>query len=176
MKAQRSATLRLAALVLTGCLLTQGCAEQKPMPAPRPSPSPTPPPPPRAPRVDWRYAPVTPGDWTWSIESGRSEARFSGGVITLTCDRVSGSVTLARSGSAAGPVPMTILSSHMVRDTSALPQAGPPPVLAAVFPARDAVLDAMAFSRGRFALEVAGLPTLIVPSWPEIGRVVEDCR
>jgi hypothetical protein len=34
----------------------------------------------------------------------------------------------------------------------------------------------MAFSRGRFAIETAGLPTLYVPSWPEVSRVVEDCR
>jgi len=34
----------------------------------------------------------------------------------------------------------------------------------------------MAFSRGRFALETAGQETLYLPSWPEISRVVEDCR
>ena len=43
-------------------------------------------------------------------------------------------------------------------------------------PARDPLLDAMAFSKGRFALEVAGLPTLYVPSYPEVTRVIEDCR
>lgn len=42
--------------------------------------------------------------------------------------------------------------------------------------ARDPLLDAIVFSRGRFAFEAAGEPTLYLPSWPEIGRVIEDCR
>lgn len=48
--------------------------------------------------------------------------------------------------------------------------------MVASFAARDPLLDAMAFSRGRFAIQSDGLPTLYVPSWPEIGRVLEDCR
>jgi len=42
--------------------------------------------------------------------------------------------------------------------------------------ARDPLLDAIAFSRGRFALEAAGLETLYLPAWPELSRVIEDCR
>jgi hypothetical protein len=41
---------------------------------------------------------------------------------------------------------------------------------------RDPLLDAMAFSRGRFRVEVAKLPPLYLPSWPEVSRVIEDCR
>ena len=51
-----------------------------------------------------------------------------------------------------------------------------PGMVTAELPARDPALDAIAFSRGRFALETAGLATLYLPSWPEISRVVEDCR
>ena len=40
----------------------------------------------------------------------------------------------------------------------------------------DELLDAMAFSRGRFVIEQAGAPTLVVPAYPEVGRVIEDCR
>jgi hypothetical protein len=32
------------------------------------------------------------------------------------------------------------------------------------------------FSRGRFAVETDGLPTLVLQTWPEPARVVEDCR
>jgi hypothetical protein len=46
----------------------------------------------------------------------------------------------------------------------------------AAVPASDPLLDAMLYSRGRYSIEVAGLERLIVPSWPEPGRVVEDCR
>lgn len=41
---------------------------------------------------------------------------------------------------------------------------------------RDPILDAMIFSRGRIALEVTGQMPLAIPTWPEISRVVEDCR
>jgi hypothetical protein len=40
----------------------------------------------------------------------------------------------------------------------------------------DALLDSIAFSRGRFAVSASGTPALVLPAGPEIGRVVEDCR
>jgi hypothetical protein len=43
-------------------------------------------------------------------------------------------------------------------------------------PVSDLLLDQMAFSRGRFLVAVEGGPWLIVPAWPEFGRVIEDCR
>ena len=42
--------------------------------------------------------------------------------------------------------------------------------------ANDPLLDAMIYSRGRFMVSAAGRPDLIIPPWPEIARVVEDCR
>lgn len=50
------------------------------------------------------------------------------------------------------------------------------PHVVAVRSAGDAALDQIAFSRGRFAIETPGLPTLVLPSWPEVTRVIEDCR
>ena len=43
-------------------------------------------------------------------------------------------------------------------------------------PASDPLLDQMAFSRGRFLVAAEGGPSLVVPAWPELARVVEDCR
>ena len=40
----------------------------------------------------------------------------------------------------------------------------------------DRLLDALAFSRGRFAIGVPGAAPLIVPNWPEATRAIEDCR
>ena len=40
----------------------------------------------------------------------------------------------------------------------------------------DPLLDAIAFSRGRIGVGVGGTPALVLPAWPEIARVVEDCR
>jgi hypothetical protein len=40
----------------------------------------------------------------------------------------------------------------------------------------DPILDAMALSRGRIAIEADGTQPIAIPSWAEITRIVEDCR
>jgi hypothetical protein len=42
--------------------------------------------------------------------------------------------------------------------------------------AYDPLLDAIALSKGRFAVEVEGETTLYLPTWAEVSRLVEDCR
>lgn len=167
----------LKLLVLASAAMLASC---KAVPPPAQAPAPAPPPATRpitkpAPS-DWRDAPATPGDWTWGMESGRSVARFAGGALVLSCDPTAATVTLLRPGAAQGAVPVTIMASDVARQLSGTPIAGPPPAIAVTIPARDNILDAMAFSRGRFAVETAGLSTLFVPSWPEVSRVIEDCR
>lgn len=110
------------------------------------------------------------------MEGSRSVARFGNDALILSCNREAAAVTLIRSGAGEGQVPMTIQTSTSSRTDSATTEPGPPPMIALTLQARDSLLDAMAFSRGRFAVETAGLPTLYVPSWPEISRVIEDCR
>jgi len=39
-----------------------------------------------------------------------------------------------------------------------------------------ALLDAMALSKGRFAVELEGEAALYLPAWAEVSRVIEDCR
>ncbi len=51
-----------------------------------------------------------------------------------------------------------------------------PAIIAVAVPASDRLLDAMALSKGRFAVEVEGEAPLILPSWAEVSRVIEDCR
>jgi hypothetical protein len=173
----------IAALAIT-LVLAGSCSEQPivptptpaPKPAPTPAPTPTPPPPLPKPDIDWRTAPATPGDWQWSNSGGKSVARFAGGQFVLSCDPSAGKVTLRRSGAASGQVAMTIQTSSTRRPVTGSAQPGPPPAIAVIFAANDPLLDAMAFSRGRFAVETAGKPTLYVPSWPEVSRVIEDCR
>jgi hypothetical protein len=110
------------------------------------------------------------------MEGTRSVARFGGDALVLSCDRAAGMVSLVRPGTATGDVAVTLITASTTRTLNAEAVAGPPPMIALALPARDPVLDAMAFSRGRFAVETAGLPTLYVPSWPEVSRVIEDCR
>ncbi|MCC6827113.1 MAG: hypothetical protein IT550_02640 [Novosphingobium sp.] len=168
----------LAATLLP--LLATACSDRRVIPAPTPTPTlrpaPTTQPPPPAPRpaADWRDAPITPGDWRWSIEGGQSVARFAGGALVLRCSQ--GKIAIERAGGSGNgaDVPMTITTTSTGRPVMARAQSTP--AVIAVLDARDPLLDAMAFSRGRFAVDVAGLAPLYVPSWPEVSRVIQDCR
>jgi hypothetical protein len=169
----------MAVLVLGAC-----AAPPKPAPAPPPvvvQPRPTLPPPPLpATPTDWRDAVQTPGNWSWSLVAGRSTARFgesgTSRQVTLACDRASGRVFLARTGTSAGSVPMAVATTSTRRPLFSDPALSAGGWLVTPIAASDPLLDAIAFSRGRFALETAGLETLYLPAWPEISRVVEDCR
>lgn len=141
---------------------------------PRPSSTPRPAqaPPPTASQT-WADMPATPGDWRWSNEGGRSVARFAGGQLVLRCDPAARTVSIERAAGSAPAAALTIRTQTQARALSATAASG---AIVATVPARDPLLDAMAFSKGRFAVESAGQPTLYVPSWTEVSRVVEDCR
>lgn len=98
-------------------------------------------------------------------------------IVMLRCDRSARTVTLYRNGAASVAVPASIATTSATRALSAAPVAGASPAMVALaFDPNDRLLDAMAFSRGRFSLEINGLPALYLPVWAEVGRVVEDCR
>jgi len=136
-----------------------------PPPAPAPQPQPAPPPP-----VEWEDAAASPGDWSLN---GASAAFGSaqGAQLILRCEG-GRQVSLVRAGARTGNA-LTVRTSYGVR---ALPATAQAEGLAVRLAASDPLLDSIAFSRGRFAVEAAGLPRLIVPAWPEAARVVEDCR
>lgn len=145
-----------------------------PPPAPKPTQAPLPPAPAQT-YKDWRDAPQSVGDWRY--EAG--VARFGPGQATLfalVCNRAAGTMSLIRTGSSAVSLPMTVVTTSDTRPLSADPAPQGQPQLVATLAARDPLLDSMAFSRGRFVVEVNGLPTLYLPAWAEVGRVIEDCR
>ena len=102
--------------------------------------------------------------------------------MALRCDRSRAAVVLQRAGFGSSDVPATITTTSTARRLTAVPAGGAGAVRNAAiafemaFAARDPLLDAMAFSRGRFMLEMSGSQTLILPAWSEVGRVIEDCR
>ena len=178
MKANRIAVSLAALLVLGGCV-----AERKVAPAPAPSPTfrpPPPPPPVVAPPADWRDAEFSPGDWSHSAGSAGSTAAYGpvGGepLLVLRCERAAGRIVLTRAGAASGQVPLSVITTNAARAFTATAQEGASPSLAVSLTPHDPILDAIAFSRGRWAIEVPGLPALTLPAWPEVGRVIEDCR
>lgn len=95
--------------------------------------------------------------------------------MSLRCDRIANAVSLATPAlpAVAGPTAMTIRTTSLVRALAAAPSGAD--TVASLEP-RDALLDAIAFSRGRFIVEQRGAATLAVPAWAEVGRVIEDCR
>lgn len=140
---------------------------------PVPSPSPAPAPAPLA--SDWRDWPITPGNWTYRTDPRGSVASFgtagSAPRLTLQCDRQAQRLILSRPDTAASS--MTIRTTSLTRAVPAQPAAG---ASSAALTPRDPLLDAMAFSRGRFLVEAAGAPYLAIPAWAEVARVTEDCR
>lgn len=83
---------------------------------------------------------------------------------------------LSRRGAATSNPAMTLRTTSAIRALATRPTGGVPPYLAVAVAVRDPLLDAIGFSRGRFVIEQPGLPILVIPSWAEILRVVEDCR
>jgi hypothetical protein len=123
--------------------------------------------------------PLTPGRWSYRNEGQNSAASFGSaegaGSFTVRCDRARRQVTLLRQGITTGNT-MTVRTSYSARNLPLSIQTEPPNSVFASLPASDRFLDGMAFSRGRFTVEVPGTPMLIIPAWPEPARVVEDCR
>ncbi|WP_242096071.1 hypothetical protein [Sphingomonas sp. CROZ-RG-20F-R02-07] len=154
-------------------------------PAPRPAPEPVRRPPvvtaapaPVPLAADWRDWPVTPGTWSYTRDDRGSLALFgtpgADALLTLRCDLPARQIFLSRAG--GSPAALTIRTSSVTRALPTRPTGGTPPYVAVALAPRDPLLDAMGFSRGRFAIEQPGAPTLVVPAWAEIERVTEDCR
>ncbi|WP_128893005.1 hypothetical protein [Erythrobacter sp. HKB08] len=155
--------------------------QERPRPVPTPTPTPTPPPAVVEPEYDnWADAPQTPGDWSYVSERGETLAIYgvasNDPAFILRCNRQTRRVGIARVGAINVSVPMRIRTETEERLLTVTPLPGARAMLTTELDPNDRLLDAMAFSRGRFAVETAGLPTLYLPSWPEVTRVIEDCR
>lgn len=81
---------------------------------------------------------------------------------------------LSRAGAAT--TPMTVRTNATTRTLAVQPTGATPAYAAVALPPSDPLLDAIAFTRGRFTLEQAGTPPLVLPPWSEVARVIEDCR
>jgi hypothetical protein len=94
--------------------------------------------------------------------------------LTLHCSRAIRRVTIAKAATAAAPF-MVVWTSSLSRS---IPASFDPATqrVSVNLPAYDGLLDAMAYSRGRIGVTVSGTSPLIVPAWPEVARLVEDCR
>lgn len=151
--------------------LTAASALQAQAVAPTPTPVP-------APSADFSVATPLPGSWTYAATADGSEARFLDASarpqLFVHCTRANRVVSVGKPATAAAPF-LSIWTSSQTRN---LPASYNPATyrLSVSLTAYDPLLDAIAFSRGRFAVSVSGTTPLIVPAWEEPARVIEDCR
>jgi hypothetical protein len=168
----------LAALVaLAACVPRAAPPAPQPAPPLRPVPAPAPAPPrppvPPGPPAAWQDGPLAPGDWSYSGAGASSQASFAapgGMVFALRCDAAR-QIRIFRPGVPDGPI--TIVTSFGERS---LPGAGNDRQAQAALPASDPLFDQIVFSRGRFLVRVAGGADLVLPTWPEPARLIEECR
>jgi len=130
------------------------------------------------PAVDHSTATPIEGTWTYSSVVGGSEATFANASgqaqLTISCTRAVRQVTLSKPATGAAP----FISVWTTAETRNLPSSYNPATgrLSATVTAFDPFLDAIAFSRGRVEFSISGQPALVIPSWAEPARVIEDCR
>ena len=128
--------------------------------------------------TDYSNSPLLPGTWSYLAVQGGSNARFvdSTGTIRISvgCNKTSRGVTIART-SAAPAASLSIWTSTSSRNQPAMWEQ-PAQRVIATFNARDTMLDAIVFSRGRFAVSMPGAEAFVIPTGPEPARIIEDCR
>lgn len=176
-------------LIIALPLVALAACVPAPAPAPAPSPSPTVAPTPRptqtllpTPAYDnWIDAPQTSGNWFYAVVPPYTYAAFgptaTQPLASIRCDRGNRTVSIGRTSAAAASQPLTIRAETAARTFAAQPRQGSVETLLAVdLPANDPFLDAIAFSQGRFMIETMGEAPLFLPAWPEISRVIDDCR
>ncbi len=128
--------------------------------------------------VDFSYSPVSAGSWGYREIAGGSEASFVDGTgptrMLVACGKVTRLVTISRT-SAAPAANLSFWTSSASRSLGARFDQPSGRVIVQVGN-NDPLLDALAFSRGRFASMMPGSPALVLPAGPEVAHVVEDCR
>lgn len=169
-------------IFLGGLFLAAGCVPRSDPPPPQQvdresAPRPVPPRP-APPAPDWRDLPLTQGDWHYRNEGGASQALYgppnSEALFIVRCE-ASRQVTLSKAGTPSSPA-LTIRTTSDAKTFPATVRTEPLAYASTSLAANDRFLDAIAFSRGRFTVEMPGTPMLVLPTWPAPARVIEDCR
>ena len=118
------------------------------------------------------------GSWTYAMTGGGTEARFADTAgnpqLWVQCTRATRRVSLARPATAAAPF-LTVWTSSLTRN---VPASFNPATrrLTIDLATYDPLLDAIVSSRGRVGYTIGAQPSFVVPPWPEVARVIEDCR
>ncbi|NVE94203.1 hypothetical protein [Altererythrobacter lutimaris] len=162
----------------------QPAAQVPPRPAPTPSPTvaPVTMPPPIMEQLpeNWMDQPRAPGDWTYERESSETFALYGQGredmLAIIRCDLRTRQVGIGMFGMRSASARMQIHTETMSRTLEATQRESAMPLVAAEVDANNRLLDAMAITKGNFAMQVDGARILYLPGWAEVTRVIEDCR
>lgn len=133
---------------------------------------------------------MVPGNWRYLRDgtSGSSSATYATGgdagganALAITCLRSQRvlSFQLARSlvgEIARGVTDLTIITTFGSKKYAIITSPDSQGTILFRIPAFDPFLDSVAYSRGRFGLTAPGGGRWIFPAWPEVARVLEDCR
>lgn len=171
----------LLALWITGCAPAPRPVSSVPSAPVKAVPAPVQPAAP-SPSAAWDSAPLTPGFWVYRADANGSAALFgqpaSPAMLVVRCVRAPQQILVQR----ATPLPPGAEGALRIETSSRtavlpvrVPFAGSP-YLTAEVAANDKLLDAIAFSRGRWRLGGDGVSDVILPRAAEVARVVEDCR
>jgi hypothetical protein len=128
--------------------------------------------------ADLSYATPIAGDWTYAAAADGSEAVFADASgrpqLWVHCTHATRRVTISKPASAAAPF-VSVWTSSLTRGVAA--SFNPTTARLIIdLGAYDPLLDAIANSRGRIGFSAGAQPALVVPSWAEAARVIEDCR
>lgn len=179
------------ALALTFTIAACVPSVEPPLPAPTPaatpaatpSPAPAPAPVVRQPEYEnYLDAPQTPGDWVYLDAGSTSQADFTDKagdfIFRMSCQRAPGRerISIIRKGYLPARSSTITIKTETTERTLPADVSSSAMIVATSLDANDPLLDAMAITKGRFAVETPGLPTLYIPAWVEVSRVIEDCR
>jgi hypothetical protein len=118
------------------------------------------------------------GSWSYAQAVDGSEAVFANSAgspqLWIHCTRASRRVTMFRPATTAAPF-LNVWTSSQVKNVASSynPGTGRLTIDLANY---DPLLDAIVSSRGRVGFTIGTQPSLVVPPWAEIARVIEDCR
>jgi len=118
------------------------------------------------------------GSWSYAPATDGSEAVFANAAespqLWVHCSRATRRVTISKPSTAATPT-VNVWTSSLSRSVASAfnPTMGRLTIDVANY---DPLLDAIASSRGRVGFSAGSQPPLIVPSWAEVARIIEDCR
>ena len=130
----------------------------------------------------WNDQPQTQGTWFYEREGSETFALFGSSaedpLAIIRCDLTTRKLGIGRFNTASQSTELMMRVRTETRQSllTAIPKGNGDGLFGVELEASNPLLDAMAITKGRFAIEVEGVEPLYIPAWAEVTRVIEDCR